>query len=209
MKVVNKTRPFEFQHCFFLCPKTRKDDIRDKRCKDFFRFLRTHCVANEVGFCGSDAFDIQTTRSIAEETPYSLFAMTYTKMDIWMAWQIWFTVFIIGKSWHFVDAKTLPKPSQQLNIANCTLLPALQLPVTQCLFLSPFRKGVDESHDLLFAEVGNMVVDVKHFYQFDVLYLSLCDGEVTNKSYNSKTFKHISLLYYLQRLLPCSKQLAS
>lgn len=126
-----------------------------------------------------------------------------------MAWQIWLAVFIIGKGWHFVDAKTLPKPSQQLNIANRALFPALQLPVTQCLFPSPFRKGVDESHDLLFAKVGNMVVDVKHFYQFDVLYLSLCDGEVTNKSYNSKTFKHISLLYYLPQLLTCSKQLAS
>ena len=165
MQVVNYAGPFQLQNRLFLCPDPSESDIWERVGEDAFCFFRAHCMSDEVGFCRTNAFNVQATRPIADKAPNSFLAMTDAEVNVGMFFQIRFAVFVIGKGRHFINVEAFAKPSKELDITDGTLLSALQLLVAQSLFPSPFRQRIDEPLCLFFAQVGNMVVKTKDVLQ--------------------------------------------
>lgn len=112
VKVIDNACAFQLQQSLFLRPETSKGNVWERVGKDGFRFFRTHRMANKVWLRIADTFDVQATRTIADETACSLPTMADAEVHIGMFSKVWLAVLVISKGWHFVNAKTQPKRSQ-------------------------------------------------------------------------------------------------
>jgi len=98
---------------------------------------------------------------VADQTAYSLLAMTDAEIDVGMLLQERFAVLVETELRHSVNPKAKPEPSQQLDVADSTLPPALQMLKAQRHITPPLRKRVNEPHGLSLSQLGNVVVKAK------------------------------------------------
>lgn len=84
VQVVYDAGSCKFQDSFLLRPQTGKGDVGPRSREDCLRFLGTHRMADEAFLCLSDMFNVQTARTISDETSNCLLAMADTEVDIRM-----------------------------------------------------------------------------------------------------------------------------